>query len=119
MLRCVLLQTEMLWERSQDGATGSGVGKDSKGQRKLKDCGGGLLPSVQGQQRTEKAGGLWRRFVSFSARTAKDRESFLQWKDSKGQRNWFVSFSARTAKDRESWRRFVSFSGRTAKDREI
>ena len=55
LLRCVLLQTEMLWERSQDGATGSGVGKDSKGQRKLKDW--------------------WRRFASFSARTAKDRES--------------------------------------------
>ena len=28
--------------------------KDSKGQRKLEDCGGGLLPAVEGQRRTEQ-----------------------------------------------------------------
>ena len=31
------------------GATGSGMDKDSKGQRKLEDSGGGLLPSVVGR----------------------------------------------------------------------
>ena len=28
--------------------------KDSKGQRKLKDCGGGLLPAVEGQPGIEQ-----------------------------------------------------------------
>ena len=30
------------------GAAGSGINKDSKGQRQLQDCGGGLLSAEEG-----------------------------------------------------------------------
>ena len=36
------------WRDDIVGATGSGMDKDSKGQRKLEDSGGGLLPAVEG-----------------------------------------------------------------------
>ena len=35
-------------ERRHSGVTGSGMDKDSKGQRKLEDSSGGLLPAVEG-----------------------------------------------------------------------
>ena len=39
-------KTKTSLERYNCGATGSGMDKDSKGQRKLENSGGGLLPAV-------------------------------------------------------------------------
>ena len=36
------------WRDDFFGATGSGMDKDSKGQRKTEGSGGGLLPAVEG-----------------------------------------------------------------------
>ena len=41
-------KTKTSLERRHCGATGSGMDKDSKGQRKLEDSGGGLHPAVEG-----------------------------------------------------------------------
>ena len=49
-------KTKTSLERWYCGATGNSMDKDSKGQRKLKDSGGGLLAAVKGrslQQKTE------------------------------------------------------------------
>ena len=43
-------KTEMSLERGRCLATGSGEDKDSKGQRKMEDSGGGLLPAVEGHR---------------------------------------------------------------------
>ena len=43
--RTISWKTETSLERLHCVATGSGMDKDSKGQRKLKDSGGGLLPA--------------------------------------------------------------------------
>ena len=41
-------KTKTSLERRLCGATGSGMDKDSKGQRKMADSSGGLLPAVEG-----------------------------------------------------------------------
>ena len=47
--RCkISKKTQRSLERLHCGATGSGMDKDSKGQRKMEDPGGGLLPAVEG-----------------------------------------------------------------------
>ena len=58
----------MSLERRHCGATGNGMDKDSKGQRKLEDSGAGLLPAVEGLSLGQQ-GAVW-------TRIAKDRESW-------------------------------------------
>ena len=41
-------KTKTSLKRRHSGATGNGMDKDSKGQRKMEDSGGGLLPAVEG-----------------------------------------------------------------------
>ena len=51
----ISLKTKMSLARWHCGATGSGMDKDSEGQRKMEGSGGGLLPAVEGQKpRTEQ-----------------------------------------------------------------
>ena len=46
--RKISWKTKTSLERLHCGATGSNVGQDSEGHRKLEDSSGGLLPAVHG-----------------------------------------------------------------------
>ena len=51
----IRLKTKTWLERQPCGATGNGMDKDNKGQRKLEDSGKGLFPAVEGHSLPENS----------------------------------------------------------------